>query len=290
MTADTGTERTCAVSAFADALRAAIAHRRVSLRALQRRLGDRGHDISVATLSMWQSGARRPEKDTSLDVVAELERLLDLDDGELAASLGPSRRVRPTRYRSYAALSELPAHPLTEEPQPELLERSGAILLHLDRAGRIARTVNRTVWQAAVDGARDATVFYGLRDEVAPEIRGSIGCDLVDTVVDLDLQLLRTTLRLHAPLRQGEIVMTERESTNAPGSAPDETFTLVAPRRQAEVALHAVFDPAAPPRRCRVIVDSEESSRSHTVPINGTCVTHAESGCGPATMTMVWAL
>lgn len=279
-----------AVSSFASTLRRAVQRRGQSLRTIRRRLHDRGYQISVATLSMWQSGARRPEKDTSFDAIHELEQLLLLDEGALTDTLGPSRRVQQNLHRPYAALADLAPSAFTAEPTPELLERSGAILLEVDRESRIVRTVNRTVWQAHRDGAERAVIFYGLSrpGDEPPEMRGTIGCDLVDTRIDLDQRLVRAALRLSTPLRKGELALTERESTAPDDSAPDREFTVVAPRRQAEIILHATFDADHLPRRCRVFVESDDVSRSHAVSLNGAGVTHAEFNFGPGRVTLLW--
>lgn len=239
---------------------------------------------------MWQSGARRPEKDTSFDAIRELEHLLLLEEGALTDTLGPSRRISPRLHRTYASLAELPHSPLTSEPTPELLERSGSLLIEIDAGGRIARTVNRTLWQAHRDGARRATIFYGLNpaDSAAPDIRGILGCDLVDAWIDLDQQLVRATLQLSAPLRKGELALTERESIAAQDSGQENEFTVVAPRRQAEILVHLSFDPRRLPRRCRVLVESGRTSRTHAVTLNGAEVTHAEFNFGPGTVTLMW--
>lgn len=278
------------IPSFASTLRQAVQRRGQSLRTIRRRLQERGYEISVATLSMWQSGARRPEKDTSFDAIRELEKLLLLDDGALTDTLGPSRRVQPNLHRRYALLVDLPDTAFTAEPPPELLERSGAILLEVDVDGRIVRTVNRTLWQAHRDGARRATIFYGLSepDDEPPEVRGTIGCDLVDRMIDLEHRLVRAALRLTAPLRKGELALTERESITPDGSAPDGEFTVVVPRRQAEILLHATFDPRRLPRRCRVVVESDDVSRSHVVSLNGAGATHAEFTFGPGRVTLQW--
>lgn len=278
------------IPSFASTLRQAVQRHGQSLRTIRRRLQDRGYVISVATLSMWQSGARRPEKDTSFDAIHELEQLLRLDEGALTDTLGPSRRVQPNLHRPYALLADLPHTAFTAEPIPELLERSGAILVDIDARSRIVRTVNRTLWQAHRDGARRAVIFYGLSeaDDAPPEVRGTIGCDLVDRMIDLEHRLVRAALRLTAPLRKGELALTERESIAPDGAGPDGEFTVVAPRRQAEIILHATFDPRRLPRRCRVIVDSDDASRSHPVSFNGAGVTHAEFNFGPGTVTLQW--
>ncbi|MFK3677494.1 hypothetical protein ACI2IP_07165 [Microbacterium sp. NPDC090218] len=278
------------ITDFASTLRQSVQRRGQSLRTIRRRLRDRGYTISVATLSMWQSGARRPDKDTSFDTLRELEQLLLLDEGTLTDTLGPSRRIQPNRHRSYATLAALPDSPLTSEPTAELLERSGSLLVEIDAESRVTRTVNRTLWQAHRDGARHAVIFYGTSDadSTAPEIRGTLGCDLVDTRIDLDQQLVRATLRLSSPLRKGELALTERESITSASSGPESEYTVVAPRRQAEIVLHLSFDPQRLPRRCRVTVEADGTSRSHAVPLNGVGVTHAEFNFGPGTITLMW--
>ena len=80
---------------FAEALRAAIAARGLSLERLQRRLAARGTRVGVATLSCWQSGTRRPERPASLRAVAVLEEILELPAGSLLVLLGPPRPRGP---------------------------------------------------------------------------------------------------------------------------------------------------------------------------------------------------
>lgn len=277
---------------FATTLRAAVRSRGLSLRAIRRRLAERGHAVSVATLSFWQSGARRPERPASIDVVRELEHLFYLDEGHLTDTLGPSRRVRATRHETFATMSELRTGEILSEPDPELLERSGVVGVFIDATGRISHTVTRTLWQARRDGARDAAVFYGPSGaDLGPrDIRGTMGCDLVDVVADPTQHLIRATLRLHSPLLQGELALTERRSVSPAGcdAFTDSEFTIVALRRQAEFTLYATFDPRNPPRRCRVTVDADGATRMHTVSLNGGCATHAEFGFGPGKLTLHW--
>ncbi|GAA1982004.1 helix-turn-helix transcriptional regulator [Catenulispora subtropica] len=76
---------------FADALRAAITARGLSLDSLQRHLADRGVRVGTATLSCWQNGRRRPERPSSLRAVSALEDILGLPSGSLLVLLGPPR-------------------------------------------------------------------------------------------------------------------------------------------------------------------------------------------------------
>jgi len=80
---------------FAEALRAAIEKRGVTLQWLHDRLRGLGRPVSVATLSYWRSGRSRPEHQTSLDALELLEELLRLPPGHLESRLGPPRRGRP---------------------------------------------------------------------------------------------------------------------------------------------------------------------------------------------------
>lgn len=76
---------------FATALRAAIEARDLTLETLRRHLADRGLLVSVATLSYWQRGLRRPERPESLRAVDALEQILGLQQRSLTTLLGPPR-------------------------------------------------------------------------------------------------------------------------------------------------------------------------------------------------------
>nr|WP_168723477.1 hypothetical protein [Streptomyces sp. SAT1] len=76
---------------FADALRAAITASGLSLDRIRDRLVRRGASLSVATLSSWQSGRRRPERPGSLLALRHLEAVLGLPGNGLRALLAPPR-------------------------------------------------------------------------------------------------------------------------------------------------------------------------------------------------------
>jgi len=76
---------------FDRALRAALERRELSLESLQRRLRAEGYTISLAALSYWQRGQRRPERPESLRVVMAVENILELPRASLVALLGPPR-------------------------------------------------------------------------------------------------------------------------------------------------------------------------------------------------------
>ena len=79
------------VDPFATALRNAIRKRGLSLERVRFHLAQRGHDLSIATLSYWQSGRSRPERAASLAALDDLEKVLSVPTGELS---GPLRAAR----------------------------------------------------------------------------------------------------------------------------------------------------------------------------------------------------
>lgn len=277
-------------TSFASTLRRAMGARGLSLRAIQAQLRDRGCEVGVATLSHWQSGARRPEGTSSYDVLRELEDILRLEVGELEQALGPSRRVHSPNRRSFAELSIFTDHPLAAEPEPELAERSGMAGIYLDAQGSTVRLVDRTLWQARVDGARDATVFEVLHPDggQAPEVIGTLGCDIVDMESDPSAMLVRATLRLRSPLHKGDFALTERQHRYEPQADPDQSWGATARGRQAELIVFVVFDPNLLPARCRVTITTEAGVRSQNVHLNGTCATHAEAQFGPGSIELDW--
>lgn len=70
--------------AFHAALRAAIEARGLGLERISAHLRAKGHRISTATLSYWQSGRSAPSRFNSLAALGALEVILDVERGSLA--------------------------------------------------------------------------------------------------------------------------------------------------------------------------------------------------------------
>lgn len=104
---------------FDRALRAAIAHRGLSLARVRAHLRQLGVDAGLSTLSYWQRGQRRPEAPGALDTVRALESVLAVPAGSLVALVGAPRRhsgrvAAPdvwSRHPDLLARFELTAHP-----------------------------------------------------------------------------------------------------------------------------------------------------------------------------------
>ena len=92
---------------FSAALRAAIAQRGLSLDRIRYHLIQRGHELSVATISYWQSGRSRPERASSIAAIAALEDILGLENGHLAAKLPARRRGSGPSMQSSAPVMKV---------------------------------------------------------------------------------------------------------------------------------------------------------------------------------------
>ena len=76
---------------FAVALRQAVRDRGLSLERVRYHLARRGHGVSAATISYWQSGRSRPERATSVAALGDLEAVLEVRPGTLIDALRISK-------------------------------------------------------------------------------------------------------------------------------------------------------------------------------------------------------
>ncbi|GHH73891.1 hypothetical protein GCM10018793_13660 [Streptomyces sulfonofaciens] len=110
-TAATELEAALASGPFHVALRAAIRARGLSLQRVQHHLARHGVNVGVTSLSYWQQGARRPQRDESLRAVRALEEILQLPDESLIRLLtsqdpaSGAQRAAARSYRSRLAAS-----------------------------------------------------------------------------------------------------------------------------------------------------------------------------------------
>lgn len=274
---------------FASVFRQAVAIRRVSLRGLQQRLRDRGYDVSPATLSQWQTGERTPSPQKSLGVLEALEDVLRLDNETLIDLVRARRRVSADGFVPFDEVAGVGVSPLVEREQSrELMERSGMVTYDIDARGQIERTVVRTLWQARVDGAQFMPMFVRIDDAPPPTMRGLRGCEILAREVDEERGLLRLAMKLHSPLRKGDLAVAEYESVDHVhgDSEPEDEFAAASIRRQVEVGIHVNFDPAMSPRRCTAMIDERGRSRSYDLALNGYSASLVEFNFGPGLMSI----
>lgn len=211
-------------SGFAEAFTEAVAASGMSLDAIRTALAERGHQLSVATLSYWRSGRRRPERSSSLAALGELEDMLGVPPGSLLGRL-PGRGT-PTSY-DVAELYELNG---TNRALATLVERLGLNyddglerlsiqdLVELDERGRQVRNRVRMVIRCLRAGTDRFPMSFGLdlaEERGTPTVRPLLGCSVGRTIVSPDDRVLMAEAILDHPLEEGETSLVEFELTAA---------------------------------------------------------------------------
>ncbi|WP_234434206.1 hypothetical protein [Streptomyces sp. NRRL F-5126] len=245
---------------FHDALRAAIAASGLSLDRVQDRLRRHGADVSLASLSSWQSGRYRPERPRSLAALRAMERFLPVPDGALFALLGPPRPrgPRPPGAEGRASLESmvpalsLPALSGIDTSWDASLTRiSCQTRMEFDENGRSRAKWTRQLLRADRDGPDRWVTVYRLDEPGSPPgIEVVSPCRTGRVVRSHEGGLLAAELLFDRPLARGETVIVEYTLTHA-APRPFETHVEAAlhlPVR--EYVMEARFDPACLPSAC----------------------------------------
>jgi hypothetical protein len=228
-----------------------------------------GMEVSLASLSSWQSGRYRPERPRSLEALRAMERLLAVPDGGLVSLLGPPRprgRWRP-ESRGRRALEEVwprdAAHALGDVEtrwDAHLTRISTHNRVEVDSRGRIAAKWTRQLLRADVDGPdRWVTLYQAEGPGAVPRITVAPPCRPGAVVTRGDTGLLAAELLFERPLLQGETIIVEY-TMDLPEPRPLTTHietTLHLPVR--EYVPEARFDPAALPVSCHSYQVSDDS-------------------------------
>lgn len=291
---------------FPEALRAAIKASGLSLDRIQHRLQLRGVTISVATLSYWQSGRRRPERPESLDALRHLEAVLRVPSNGLTALLGPPR-PRGRRRRSGRLL-----------PIDALWGRSESLSNLLSRVdtssdGNLARLSQHDRCEVNADrqlrSVRIGQVLRAEQDEVdrwvlvydweaptatSPEITGLRNCQLGRVAVDNDSHILVAELLFDRPLASGETLIMEYQVINPVSDhgmvADSYCRRLRLPVRDYVVEVR--FDPTMIPVRCQQFsspAGDVRLARRRNLTLSPTGETHAVAlGVGPGLFGIEW--
>jgi hypothetical protein len=300
---DAGGERT----AFAVALRAAIATSGLSLDRIQARLRARGVVVSVTALSYWQSGKRQPERQSSLSAVRTLEEILDVPIGSLLGLLPPPRP------RGGASRRQASGEPMTfprETLQP-LLEKVGApdaltqsqplklVGLHdqceIAADGGQRSVTARAVFQAIADGQDRWLLLYTQGDPTAgpPDLHAVRNCRVGRAEVDEGHGLLVAELVFDQPINRGETHLIEYTLTNEGPPYPEcrNTYYREFRRPVREYLLEVRFAADAAPACCWQYSSNENEGASarRQLKLDGADGVHAVAlDFGPGVFGIDW--
>ncbi len=247
---------------FDTALDTALRASGLSMERVQRRLADRGVEVSITALSYWRRGRSRPERPQSRRAVRLLEELLGLPTDSLVSLLGPQRprgrwagrtdtSLAPTRlWQGYQSLSGL------LDDMGSMDDGLSRIAVHeryeIDAVGAEARWTACLVLRAERENV-DRCVVITRGDEpgrALPELVDVRNARLGRIRADPDVPITVSELLLDRVLSKGETAVVEYTCVYpTSGRATEECgrgFRTAASLYTLEVSFH----PSRVPVRC----------------------------------------
>ncbi|MBW3085225.1 hypothetical protein KEM60_01422 [Austwickia sp. TVS 96-490-7B] len=253
---------------FAETLRLAVEARGLSLDRVRAHLLAYGHDVSVATLSYWQTGRSIPVRRASLQALGALEVILQVPRGSLAAKL-PSQHTRrrtrtsgtreaiPQRFSPHTTRRIAAEMGLSWYEGYRTVAHDDIITVATDRS--IGHHLVRELIIAERDGMDRLLVGYSSEiPGVLMTIGQTRGCTVGRTMTLLRETLAVTELLLDQPLRAGEPYLFEH------CVAYDTPATVIRDwQRNVHANAHAVginvrFDHGDPPSQVEIYIGPDQ--------------------------------
>lgn len=180
--------------------------------------------MSIATLSYWRAGHRRPEQPASLEALDALEEILGVPAGHLRTKLEMTRRspgsgtrksldeVMPQGDRVRELLTDL-GFPQTSS----LLELATQVTVDMDERGHGSSYTARGVFRGVRDGVDRLPFVFWMEgpDAELPKFEPMHGCEMGRSVVDAEAGIYALELLLELPLGGGG-----EHGPGAPGAHP----------------------------------------------------------------------
>ncbi|WP_243228537.1 hypothetical protein [Microbacterium sp. CIAB417] len=283
---------------FADVLRDAIVARGVTLAWLNKRLRENGNPVSMATLSYWRSGARRPEGAQSLAAVADIEDLLRLESGTLSDLVGPTQRIGPVG---------MPMFPLNEnaieEAVTEVFHALGAPQFDLARDvsthsvtdvgpdGNVVSRTTRTLVQS-MSGLLTHVPYVDMTPGVRtppPVFRAIAGGRIAALHSHESGEVHGFSLELDQPVDSAQSTMIEWAFEVPPGYPPVRETGHGVARRARDLVLWTRFHPDALPDWIDEVEESPHGIVRTPVTIDaGSSVLQVRRRFGPGMLLLRW--
>ncbi|WP_460797996.1 hypothetical protein [Microbacterium sp. GXF0217] len=283
---------------FAEALRDAIVTRDVTLVWLNKRLRENGNAVSMATLSYWRSGARRPEGAQSMAAIADIEELLHLDSGALASLVGPSQRVGPVGPPAFPLHEGVLEDAVTEvfhalgAPQFDLArDVSTHSVTDVDADGNVVSRTTRTLLQS-MSGLLTHVPYVDITPGVrvpSPTFRVVGGGRITARHSHPSGEVHGFSLELDQPVDSAQTTMIEWAMDVPPGyPSVRETGHGVA-RQARDVVLWTRFHPDALPDWIEEIEETPDGITTTPITISsGSSVLQVRRRFGPGMLVLRW--
>jgi hypothetical protein len=293
-----GAPRRSRTDAVAAALRDGINARGVTLSWLHEQLRARGNRVSMATLSYWRSGARRPEGAQSLAALRDIEDLLRLPADALTGLLGGTNRtgpLGPVRFPiDEAALEQMvkDAYAALGTPYPDTSrEVTTHSVTDVDAEGNVSVCVTRSVVQSTV-GTVTAIPFLELSPGAstpAPQLSAVSGGRISARYSHPSGEVHGVLFELETPLAAPGTAVIEW-SVEFPAGYPAQRETGHAVDRQCrELLVWTRFHPDGIPDWIEEKVETPEGVRRASLSLDGRSSIHqVHRAFGPGAVELRW--
>lgn len=288
-----------AADSFAGSFRDAINARGLTLARLHELLRSRGNSVSMATLSYWRSGARRPESAQSMAALSDIEELLGLESGALTALLGATNRTGPLGPTQF---------PLDEEELERAVREAFAALgavypdtsreltthsvTDVDDAGNVYRSVTRSIVQSTV-GTVDSIPFLELTPgerTPTPMIEAVSGGRISARYSHPNGEVHGVLFELEKPLPAPETAMVEWSVEYPPGYPPQRETGHALARQSRELLVWTRFHPDALPDRIEERVETPSGAKTTILDLGGrTSIHQVRRAFGPGLLGISWS-
>lgn len=284
-------------SGFGEAFSRILKRSGTALSALQRQLEASGHSVSLATLSYWRAGRRRPEGTRSLEVVAEIEKIFGLMDGELSRLVGSSTRIgrvsspdEPLSDEKFIAAKYDVAKRLGYlEPVPLRLV-SASIVADVDERGRARRTSTRVIIQPQAEDIV-AMPFIEISEapsSVAPILTAISGGRFTAVASDSGGHAFGAVFEFTEPVRRSELRSIELLVEYPDEYPPVTSVGHATGTKCRQIEIWVRFHAGNPPEWVVERVETPEGLQEQVISRPGEAFTTQRRNFGPGRLMIGW--
>ncbi len=284
---------------FARALREAISTRGLSLERLRAHLAQRGHHVSVATLSYWQTARSRPDRAASLAALASLEDILGVNRGSLSSLLPPRRRRSAARFMpttdparpnvGYGALLDAAVADLGLSWDDGLMRVSVHNIVEVDERGHSRRVVAREVVMARKEPITRFPIWVHREDSTATmRVSGRRNCEVTKVIPIERGTVAVVELTLSRPVPPGQAMAVEYEVDLSDADAPMTQHVRASRSTVRELHMEIRFSPERLPRSAEQFVIVGEKRRTTPLLLKGPVLDVRLSDFGPGVAGIEW--
>ncbi|MCS3443168.1 hypothetical protein [Microbacterium phyllosphaerae] len=271
----------------------------MTLARLHEQLRARGNSVSMATLSYWRSGARRPEGAQSMAALSDIEQLLHLEPGSLTALLGTTNRTGPLGPNQF---------PLDEQELEQAVKDAFAALgaeypdtsreltthsvTDVDADGNVSYSITRSIVQSTV-GTVSSIPFLEMTPGVntpAPIISAVAGGRIAARYSHPNGEVHGVLFELDVPLTAPSTSMVEWSVEYPPGYPPQRETGHAVARQCRELLVWTRFHPDALPDRIEERAETPAGIKTTELSLEGRNSVHqVRRAFGPGLLGVSWS-